>query len=115
MFQTCLELRLPFLTLASLNDLIEQRAKIFRTKAVKLGNCRELCTGFSIQSIAAAQDLIIRVLARITCQAFMDHFLELSDNRLKIMYRKLLELRFFIAKFVKQNILLHLIAIDYRQ
>src|SRR5688572_22973445 len=92
MFQTCLELRLPFLTLASLNDLIEQRAKIFRTKAVKLGNRRKLCAGLSIQSIAAAQDLIISVLARITCQAFMDHFQKLRDNRLKMMVRQLLDL-----------------------
>src|SRR5215204_1439948 len=69
----------------------------------------------AIQSVTSTQDLIIRVLARVIAETFMDHFQKLTDNRLKMFILQLLDLRWLETEFTKQCIQWHLIAVDYTQ
>src|SRR5688500_4939118 len=91
-FHASPELRLPGLALAALQDFFEQLAEILRTQITLLGNCRELLRRLPVQTVAAAEDLIIRILTGVAGQAFVDSLQKLGGNGFKVSILELLDL-----------------------
>ena len=56
------------------------------------GDGRELLVWLTIQSITAAEDLIISVLARVIGKPLMDHFQKLDSHRIKLPILQLFDL-----------------------
>ena len=91
-FQAFLNFGLPGLALAALKDFLEQLAQIFGAVPILLRDGRKLLRRLAVQSVAAAEDLVIRIPARIAGQPLMDHAQKLGHNGRKLSVLELPDL-----------------------